>query len=124
MSFLSAAELDRMRHDVAQMLPDTAVLLQEVRTPNSAGKWTSAWAPVAGGTIPCRVGPLRGRIVQPDAIAQREAVLNIFLLVCAWDAPLAADQRVLHGGLTYEVRQVLDAHSWRVSKQAYILRID
>lgn len=136
MSWLSDEDLRLMRADVAHMLPDTCVIQAPTRVSNGAGKFTETWSSPAGGTVPCRVGALRGRIQQPAAAGGQEALFNMFMLTVPREAGqlstggtynpslLRVDRRILHGGYTYEVRGLIDDQSQAVCRQAYILRID
>lgn len=118
-------DLTYMRAYAAQMLPDTCTVQEETRTPNGAGKWTSAWNTVTGGTLACRLDVLRGRVIQPPTVGGREALAAQFLLSVPWNTTtLQLNRRVVHGAFTYEITQLIDDHSDAVVKQAVLTRID
>lgn len=121
--FLSDDELAQMRADVAQMLPDMCVIQRAVRTIDAAGRGSVNW--VAVGTVACRLDPARYRTQQMDTSGGREALSNLFWLTIAYDSDvLMHDRRVVHNGLVYEVRTLLDDHSWNVGRQAMVVRLD
>lgn len=124
-NLLRDSDLSYMREYAARMLPDTCVVLEETRTANGAGKWTSAWTPVSGGTLACRMDVVRGRIIQAPTVGGREALAAQFLLSVEHDTTaLAVNRRVRHGAYTYDIAQLIDAHSEAVVKQALLTRID
>lgn len=119
---ISDAQLARMRAQVP--LPDTAVIQAMTATPDSAGGWVETWATVTGGTVACRLDPVgsKGEAVQTAQL--REGLRVDYQLTTEYDAPLAVNRRVIIGGDTYEVVQLSDDHSWRVSRRALLSRID
>jgi hypothetical protein len=123
--FLSDADLAQMRADVDRMLPDDIEILVPVRVADSAGRGSITHQ--SRGTIKGRVGPLRSRTIQPGITGGREGLLNLFTLTVSYSSTLLKlNHRVRHvaSNLTYEIRGLIDDHSWNVSKQAYILRVD
>lgn len=118
---LNAFDLALMRNDVAQLLPDTCVLNQEVRTPDGRGGWSSALQPVTGGTVACRIDPADSEII---IIAAREGLKIEYQFTCPYNAPLAANQRITCNGKTYDLVKLAADHSWNVSKRGYLARVD
>jgi hypothetical protein len=120
MTYLSAAELAQMRADVVNMLPDTCDIQAKTEASDGAGGVTYTWSAVTDGAgVACRVDPLSGR----DELAveiSRETLAEAMRLTVAWDAPLDAGERVLIGGVAWEILSKDVAHSWRVSRRAVI----
>jgi hypothetical protein len=110
-----------MRAQVAQLLPDTCIIQQGANTPDGKGGFTESWSTLA--TVACRIDPMP-RPVQPDTIGGREAILNQRMLTVPWDAPLAANRRVVIGTETYEVRDLHEDHSNRVSRRAIVTKVE
>ena len=116
MYFLGAAELARMRADVAKMMPGTAIIQALTTASDGAGGVTETWAAVTGGTVACRMDPLNVG-TQIETAGMAEAVRTEFQLTLPYDAPISAFNRVSVGGVVYEVRQLDAVHSWNVSKR-------
>lgn len=117
---LDANQLADMRADVAQTLPDTIQIQSVSRASDGAGGWTETWTTV--NTYPCRVDPL-DMFVQFPTLGEREALINSRKLTLAWNASIAVGQRGIFNGDTYEIRDLQEDHSWRVSRRALITKI-
>lgn len=119
--FLSDAQLARMRADVARMLPGTATIDAFVTTQNSAGEWSESWTPVTGGTVACRFDPALARDIEMAGGA--EAFKSYYQVTLPWDAPISIGNRISFGGVDYEIRQLSNVHSWRVSTRAIVAKV-
>lgn len=119
---ISDAQLARMRAQVP--LPDTGVIQAMTATPDNAGGWTETWAAVTGGTVLCRLDPITSRSDAVQTAQAREGLQVDWQATFPYDAPLAVNRRVIINGDTYEVTQLSDDHSWRVSRRALVARID
>lgn len=119
---ISDAQLARMRAQVP--LPDTAVISSMTAVADGAGGWTETWAAVSGGTVACRLDPVKGGNSGIVTVPGREGLIVQYQLTTEYDAPLAVNRRVTIGGDVYEVVQLSDDHSWRVSRRALLSRID
>jgi head-tail adaptor len=114
-----------MRGEVARLLPDTAEIQTRTTTSDGAGGWSEAWSTAA--TVACRVDPFTRRGLAGTNIEQaggREALRLTYTVTLPHDAPITVGTRIITGGFTYEVRQLIGEHSWRVSRRALIVRID
>lgn len=123
MSWLTDDQLAAMRDDVANLLPGTAIISSMTAVADGAGGWAETWAAVSGGTVACRLDPVTGRsgIV---TVPGREGLIVQYQLTVPYDAPIAVNRRVTVGGDTFEIVQLSDDHSWRVSRRALLSRID
>lgn len=123
MTFLTDAEITAMRTQIGVTLTDTCVIQAVTNTSDGAGGVTPLWAAVTGGTVACRVDhmPMRG---QQEVIAGAEALIADFYLILPYDAPVAANRRVIHNGSTYEIRTIADDGSILLLKKCRIARID
>lgn len=119
---ISDAQLARMRAQIP--LPDTAVISAMTAVSDGAGGWTETWATVTGGTVACRLDPIRSSSSGIVTVPGREGLIVQYQLTTEYDAPLAVNRRVTIGGDTYEVVQLADDHSWNVSRRALLSRID
>lgn len=118
---LGDAQLAKMRADVARMLPGTAIIQAVSNVSDGSGGFTETWAAVTGGTVACRVDPIR-RGVQIEQIAAQEAMEIEYQLTLPYNAPVLQGRRAVIGGTTYEIRSIDEDKSWAVSKRARIVR--
>lgn len=120
-TFLSAAQLARMREQVEMMLPGTAVIQARSLSSDGAGGQTESWT--ARGTVACRVDPVP-RAMQLDDAGQAEALRVEYQITLGWDVTIEPTDRIVTGGETYEIRQFQAEHSWNVSKRVKVSRIE
>ncbi len=123
MSMISSRQLARMRADVLRMLPDTGTILGATYVSDGEGGGSVSYSPVTGGTVPYRLDPMNSR-QSVEEVAGREALISEFILTTPYDTPLAADRRFATASFVYEIRALMDDHSWRVSRRARVARID
>jgi len=120
--FLSDAQLASFRADVAKLLPDTCTISSVGYTSDCAGVSTPALTTVA--TVACRVDPINSRGGGIEAVAARQALDTMYQLTVPYDTDIRVGYKVTHNSLQYEIRQLSNQHSWKVSKRAIIARID
>lgn len=120
--FLSEPELASFREDMARMLPGTAIIQSFVTAANSAGEWAETWTAVTGGTVACRLDPIKAQNIVTAGGA--EAFKVDYQLTVPYDAPLVVGNRVSVDSVIYEVRQLSNAHDWNVSIRAQVARVD
>lgn len=119
MSWISDADLARMRADMTHMLPDSAVIQTKSLTSDGAGGWTESWT--AAGTVACRLDPIgRSTSSQIMETLGRESLTGIYQLTVPYDAPIAPDGQAVINSTTYQFVRLDDAHSWRVSRRAIV----
>jgi head-tail adaptor len=124
MSFFDAETLAIMRADVARMLPDTCVIEAiSGSVPNGAGGQADTWAAVSGGTVACRVDPLKTRGDKIVIQSLREVTELRYQLTVPYDAPITQACRVVHDTHTYQIIQLDADHSENVSKRAIIAEV-
>jgi hypothetical protein len=124
LTMLSAAQLARMRYETTRLLPDQCDIQTKTTSSDGAGGWSEVWATSA--SVGCRLDPFTRRGLAGTNIetaGEAEALRLVYLLTVPHDAPLTIAARVVTGGQTYEVRQLIGEHSWRVSRRALIVRI-
>lgn len=105
---LSAGELDAIRADIAQMLPDTCVLYTQSYIPDGMGGGTIGWN--VAGTVACRLDRKTG---YEKLAADAARPYGEWMLTIPHNATISVDMRVVHGGETYDVVAVNDDKSWR-----------
>ena len=121
MSFLSADMLSQMRADVANMLPDTAVI-QTFGTVAQSSDGFAGGTYTATGTVVCRLDPL-GKNAAVRLALEREVTAYTYQLTVPYDTALVHNARVVVNSNTYEVIQLDVDHSWNVSKRAIVERL-
>lgn len=112
---------------VERLLPDVCTIYPPDRkTMTAGGSYTYIKAaPVTykGVTeIPCRLDISRN--FRSANIFEQEVLTNDFELHVPWDATIKADYKIVKDGKTYEIRKLLDTHTWNATKIALVIRID
>jgi len=118
---LTAAQLARMREQVAGMLPDVCVIQAATYTSDGAGGWTESYQAVTGGTVACRLDPLGAR-TRAETDAAQESQKSFYELTVPYGASLAMDRVVLVGGVRYDIAELHGAESWAVTRTARLTR--
>ena len=121
--FLSDGQLAKMRADVEKMLPDTAVIQRVTHSSDGAGGFTESWATVSGGTVACRLDPVYAR-VQISQAGAAESMRYEYYCTLPYDAPILRGDRITVGGTAYEIRELYEMHSWRVSVRTRVMRVE
>lgn len=109
-----------MRADVAELLPDTCVIQFPGTAVDAGGAPLEAYVAVTGGTVGCRLDPLKERSSAVGQEIGRESLAYARQLTCPHDAPLGENARCVIGGRNYEVVALVEDHSWRVSRRAIV----
>jgi Phage head-tail joining protein len=117
---LNARQLSHMRSEVARLLPDTCDIHAKSTVADGAGGWSEVWTVAA--TVACRVDPISARRAL-DTAAGQEFLYVMYQLTVPHDALLSVGNRIVTGGHTYELRQLIGEHTWRVSRRAMLVRL-
>jgi len=119
------ALLTSFRAQVAARLPDTCVIQARSDTGDGAGgPGTVAYTAVTGGTVACRIDPIKSNSQDVLQVGRGEHLRVQYQLTAPHDAPVEIDRRLVINGENYEVVSLSAEHSWRVSTRAIIGRID
>lgn len=118
---LSADELAGMRDDAETLLLTQTCTIQTVsRASDGMGGFTETWNNTHTN-VPCRLSPQGGSgRVQGDQFT----VVTGWVLDVAYDQAIAAGNRVVLGGDTFDVLEVRDDHTDRIVRRAAIKRLD
>lgn len=122
---LSTTRLAHMRARVLDLMPDTYNLQQPVRTVDDAGGWIDDIVLVEYNDsvdIPCRIDPTR-QYRQGDVFEQ-EIVISDFIITVPYDAPLVEDHIIECNETEYEIKKLMDTHSWNAVKRAFIVKLN
>jgi SPP1 family predicted phage head-tail adaptor len=117
-SLLSPAELAQMRADLETLLPDTCVISNVTYASDGAGGWTPTWT--AGGTVACRLDPIRGS--EQIAGGAIEA-FNGYIMTLPYNAVIVPASRVTVNSTDYNVVSVTIGDSWKLDTRCQIERI-
>jgi head-tail adaptor len=118
LSTLTATELAALRADLETLLPDTCVISAVSYASDGAGEWTPTWA--AGGTVACRLDPIRGS----EAIAGGAIeAFNGYILTLPYNAVIVPASRVTVNSTDYNVTSVTDGDSWKLDTRVQIERL-
>lgn len=118
MTMLSAAELTQMRADLVTLLPDTCNILSVSLAPDGQGGMTETWG-TAYASVSCRLDPIRG---SENVTAANLQDFHAYQLTVPYDTTLTEQNRVVHGGVTYNIVTVGADKSWPISRRARVER--
>jgi hypothetical protein len=121
---LSDTALSTFRNYVnANLLPDTCNILEEQRTSDGMGGWSTAWG-TAGTAVLCRVDPYTADLDRDGGRSLREGGATYFILTLPHDQSVAQANQIEYDGTRYEIMRLFGEHSRRAVKRLVISRID
>ena len=113
MPLLSQNELDQLRVDLSDLLPDTCVILHPTFTQDN-GDQTIAWGTAVASAL-CRFDPDTSPIT--DTLADREAMLSRFIVTMEYNVNVNAGDRLVFSSNTYTITSLYGEHSLRGVKR-------
>jgi hypothetical protein len=119
---LSASDLTALRTDLATSLPGTAVISRFTASSDGQGGQTQLFA--ASGTVACRLSPRIGATGTEEVNADRLQTIQYDILTVPANTDLDVKDRVVTGGITYEVVNIRAPRSYEWSRRAEIVRVD
>lgn len=69
--------------------------------------------------IPCRLD--QQRQYRESQVFLQEITPTNYYLSLPYDVPIEVNDRIEHGGLTYEIRQLFDDSTWKAVKKAFVV---
>lgn len=118
---LPADELSALRAEAERALPDTCTI-QTATATNTKGSVTVGYANTYTG-VACRLAPSNRAATERQIGAALAAVTEIVLTI-PYDQAITPTDRVVHGGITYEVVACPNAGaSWRTVRRVYLKRV-
>lgn len=117
---ITARELVAMQATAAGMLPDSCTIQTRSTVANGQGGVTETWASTIN--VPCKLSALLLR--NEGSPGDRYAMRTGWMLSVAYSTTIAAGNRAIVNGHTYEVTSVEDEQSYRVLRRAYMQRVD
>lgn len=119
---LPASEIQDMRDEAELALPDTCTI-QVPTVTNTKGSTSITYANTYTD-VPCRLGT-RNRISQHEGeLGEGVVARTDYVLTVPYDQVIEPTYRVVHGGITYEVKLVDNsAASWRSVRRVSLDRV-
>ena len=118
---LASGELVKMRGELDQTLPGTAVIHTATRTADGQGGQT--WAYAATGTVDARLSPEGNRGGEP-IVGSRTAEVSPWILTVPQATAIDEDDRVVYDSVTYEVSEVLTRVPWEISRRVRVVEVN
>ena len=125
MSVISSAELTKMRAIADDFLPDTCTIQTRTTTVDVLGGITETYTSTYTG-VACRLDPgatsagFGGESIVNAAVeGEAKWMLNI-----PYDQAITITGRVIHDSKTYEVKAVMDTHSYATIRRAVLVRVN
>jgi len=118
---LTAAELDQARLHAEELLPSTCTIQVRSTAPDGMGGITESWADTED--VPCRLDAI-GVAGKGSATGDQFTIHTAWVLYVHWDRAIAAGNRVVFAGDTYEVLSVQDDKDWRLLRKAMLQRVN
>jgi head-tail adaptor len=114
---LTAGDIEAMRGTAFLALPDTAIIERLTSTSDGGGGFTEAWAQ-QGVEVACRVAPLGGGEGGEGGNAGgRVTDETTHVVTLAAETDVTASDRLLIGGVRYEVTLVRTRGAWEISRR-------
>jgi hypothetical protein len=118
---LTTAELADIRAAVTAAFPDTCTIKNRMET-NVKGSVTDTWPSDSYTGVACRLMPVqRGSRLQ--VFGEKTLASAEYVLTVSHDQAIVPGDRVVHGGVTYEVLKVHVGHSYRTACRAALARV-
>lgn len=121
---LTDGELESIRLDFEEQILDQTCTIQTLTlTADGLGSFTKTWADTYKN-VPCRLG-VDSRAAALGIIGERESYPDSYTLNVMHDQAIAEGDRVVAGGVTYEVTHVKDSSvQWVFLRAAQLRRLD
>lgn len=117
MSSISNDELERMRAQIAQLLPGTCQILSVSTSPDGQGGNIETWGTVVAN-VPCRIDPLGARDLVK--VAGKIDVFRTSVLTVDYDTEISVDNRIEYDNNYYGITAIDSPRSWALAKRCYI----
>lgn len=121
MTFLNAKELEGIRSDINNLLPDTGYIRTNTQTPDGMGGVNDSWA--RSGTVTYRLDP---EFIRPLQAAEKIAggavePFHSYVLTLPYNTSVAEEQRFEDSsGNYYNIISVDDPKSWKASVRCFV----
>lgn len=119
---LPSALLSQLRAITAQYLKDTCTIQSLVNNRGQYGEVIAdGWSTVASG-VACRIITERDTRKAGELVGGQEALVDTYKIIVPVGTALAANQRIVCNGLTYDVVNLITGRTDETDEQAVIVR--
>ncbi len=112
-------EIERMRSDLEQLLPDTCSILGVTRLADGQGGFTESWGTVASN-IACRLDNINSR---EQLVADAIQPFSRWWLTLPYGTNISTANRIVIGSEQYSIIGMDDAKSWALNIRLLVERI-
>jgi head-tail adaptor len=119
MNLLTDGEIASMRSTLDESLPGTAVIQRKSLTADGQGGNSETWA--AAGTVACRIAPVTSHGQDEGEGAGRTLQTADFTATFLAGTDVIAADRIISGGITYEVAKVNGPRSYELSRRVDVV---
>lgn len=110
---------------LVNLLQDECQVYPMTRTNDGSGGYTETRGAyrtyLNSDIIPCRFNQTRQ--YRDAAPFLEETTITDYYMDMPTNFELSIDDRIEHGGLTYEIRKLSDDSTWRTTKRAYVVSV-
>ena len=122
MTLLSKADMVYLRAEAENLLPDTCAIQERQTIADDYGGFTESWATSYQG-VPCRLSEMQ-RVQGEGTQGTRESGDTSWVFTLPHDQAISRDDRVVHGGVTYEVTFINEGRSYDTVRRVALRRLD
>lgn len=119
---LTTTELSAMRTHANSYLPDTCTILRGTASHTASGVPKLSYGTASTG-VACRMDEPISAAGEGEA-NERVGVVVRWPMHFKYDADIRVIDRVIFGGSTYEVNEVLDSASWLITRRVMVSRLE
>lgn len=121
MTALSSQELTDMRVVADDFFPDTCTIQTVTAAVGAMGGLSDSFANTYTG-VACRLDPAGGG--NETLVNEALEAESLWMLNIPYDQAISVTDRVIHSSITYEVRRVMDTHSYATIRRALLARVN
>ncbi len=122
---ITTTQLALMRKQVRSLLPSVCNVGRRSITNDAGGLWDESATNVSyesSTNIPCRVDPLRTH--RDGSIVNQEILINDYVITLPYDFRIELNDLITYDGRSFQVRKLMQGHSWNVSSRAFLTELD
>lgn len=122
-----SSELEQMRSDINELLPDTGNILSVTRTSDGQGGWSDSWGTVTA-SVPCRIDAAASSGIsnfQGNEIPRGGAVqaFGRWVATLPYNISIAVENRLECNGRTFNIIAVDTNKSWALNIRAILEQV-
>ena len=117
---VSTVELNQLRLDTEDLLPDTCTIQVLTRTADGMGGWSNTWSNTYT-SVPCRIWQQTGREAN---VGEQPVEVTRWVMNLHWDQAIDNTMRVSHGGHIYEVNDLNNDGTQLLQRRVWLTRLE